>query len=348
MMRALRSLAWFTMLVSGICVAILTLARFSTSNDELIALKTLEFYWLISATILLGSWLSKKWLDKWLDQANQSDLEKSLESGTFEARGSFWRATTMAGLCLLLAFGIPASLMRNETIMAMAAFFLLLLFLSLGWGLFRQLWRPGPLLKIDSHGLDHAMYGPIPWVDVIGLDLRITQIRWFTIHTLWIGVRNPHRYFRHAPWLVRWMCAQRSNRYSTFGPISIPLNELSKDASLIYRSAHSLRLKNAAPFLPSWRLEMKEKEVATHLDVSAMNQEMHQFMIDAETMTVDQAPALQARIEALQERSDALQPHIRSAVESSLKRTQRQARAGWVMLAILVALVVLQLVLRLN
>ena len=352
MLKALRSVAWLVMVASGFCVAILTVARLGSNGEASGAFARLEFYWLFSAAILFGSWLTKRWLDGWLLRSNQSDLEKARESGTIEASGSIWHGTLILGGCLLFAFGIPASLLKGNPAMALFATVLLILSLSLGWGFLRQLWRPGPLLKLDSQGLDHAMYGLIPWAEVIGLQLRTIKVRYSTIHTLFLGVRNPYNYFRRAPWLNRWMCEQRSNRYTTFGPLHVPLNALGKDAELIYQAALSLREKQDAPFLPDWHPEMGEKEIATWLEINGMHREMKHIATELEASGFDLDPArmarLDARIRAHKARDDALHPYVKSAFETSVKRTRRQVRSAWILVAIIFALLALKIISRLG
>lgn len=352
MLKALRSVAWLVMIASGFCVALLTVSGLGSNGGKSGEFARLELYWLVSVAILLGSWLAKRWLDGWALRSNQSELEKARDSGTIEASGNIWHGTLILGACLLFAFGIPASLSKGNPGMAFAASVLLALSLCLGWGFVRQLWRPGPLLKLDSRGLDHAMYGLIPWADVIGLELRTIRVRYTTTHTLFLGVRNPYGYFRRAPWLTRWMCEQRSNRYTTFGPLHIPLNALGKDAQLIYQAARSLREQQDAPFIPHWHPEMGEKEVATWLELNGMHREMRNIATELEASGFDRDPTrvarMDARIRAHKARDDALQPYVKSAVETLHKRARRQVRNAWILVVIIFALLALKIISRLG
>jgi hypothetical protein len=182
---------------------------------------------------------------------------------------------------------------------------------------------------------------------VIGLTLQTIRVRHNTVHTLWLGVRTPYRYLRHASGPVRWINEQRSHRHASFGPLPIPLNTLSKDAEHIHHCALALRETHAAPLLPHWNTGMRDAEIATWLESHALQDELRDIADELEASDPDEQPEamarFDARIKAYAARSEALRPHVRNALDASAQRMARAKKTLWFLSAIAAFLVLLRI-----
>jgi hypothetical protein len=133
---------------------------------------------------------------------------------------------------------------------AFAAILMLLwFFLSLGW----LVLRPGPMLRMDAHGIDSALYGPIPWSEAIGLELERD--------ILFLGIREPRRYLKNAPLWLRLAQVRQLRKNSVYGTLPVSLTDLSKDAQSIYQAALALRQRHESPLIEYWYRGMDDGEI---------------------------------------------------------------------------------------
>lgn len=179
-----------------------------------------------------------------------------------------------------------------------------------------QVLRPGPMLVLDARGIQHAMYGLMPWGEVIGLALRRRHVNGTTIGILHVGVRRPDRYLINASLLKRWSKRKLLRETPRFGALEIPLNPLNKSAELIHETAQALRTRVSPPALTFWYPEMEPAQVETILDMDRMDRELRALGPDpTPSQVADHAQSVKE-----------LQPRIEAAAQIAAEHAQRLSR----------------------
>ena len=304
-------------------------------------------YLAIWAAILCVSLLARHWLGQ-LQQSNDREALDAVRRGqAFEAGGNPWMLVLFALVLLLFGFGVYGGIAKGNPGMTALSAALVLLFLVFGGEIVRQLLRPGPMLRMDARGIEHALYGRIPWNEVIGLQLQSVRIRYSTQYTLFLGVCEPLRYLRNAPPLTRWLQGRRLRDNPAYGALPIGLNILGKDPKLVYDSALALRRANAAPMLEHWHQRMDAREVATWLQRQELSDGMRRLQEEMETLprdpTPEQVAAFDAKMRAHMEREQALHPEVMAAIRNSTQRAKKDARSAMILGAVGVAMFLLWL-----
>lgn len=118
------------------------------------------------------------------------------------AHAAFWLVTTAMGINLVVmaARHSQGKHLAITLLVAAVAVGALLALAHLMW----QILQPGPMLRLDRHGLVHALCGRIPWSAVEGIDLRTFHIRNMPPrHILYLRLHQPRRYLERLPWLAR-------------------------------------------------------------------------------------------------------------------------------------------------
>lgn len=209
-------------------------------------------------------------------------LEKSdalfadaMATGRFEARG---RSMLIPGC---IAFGIFGAGMLYGGIVTAEFWFAAIGAASLLFGTFgayevmRQLLRAGPMLTLDRDGIDHAMYGRIPWREVLGIHLEQVETRYTTLSTLHLGVERPYRFVHRAPLLLRLIKRAWKRQQPDYGGLSIGLNSVSPDPELIHRIAMEFRDGVHPARMLHWHPRMSDAQLAPLLKLKALNEEMN-------------------------------------------------------------------------
>jgi hypothetical protein len=203
------------------------------------------------------------------------------------------------------------------------------------------------MLRMDASGIEHALYGPIPWTEVVGLQLHEMQVRYSTQYTLLLGVREPLRYLRNAPPLTRCLQARRLRDNPAYGALPIGLNVLGKDPKLVYDAALALRRANGAPLLQHWHQRMDAREVSTWLRSQETAEEMRRLTAEMEALPANPSPervaALDAKMRAHMEREQALRPEVMATIRKSTQRSKKDARSARILGIVAVAMFVLWL-----
>lgn len=231
----------------------------------------------------------------------------------------------------LLAGGVAVAVKDGSAWMAGGCILLGLLLVYATWEAIRQLLRPGPMLSMDLRGIDFAMYGRIPWSEIVGLSLRQVHVRYSTISTLMVCVRSPHRYLSQAPPLLRWRRRAWLRDKPAFGTLVIPLALVNKKAEVIHETALVLRAKVSPPMLLHWYPSMQSRQIQTYLSMQAITDEL-------EALPPNAAPGTLASIEA---RMQTLQPAIDSARQQDLARLKTDKRNGYLSTALFAVLFVI-------
>lgn len=346
----------FVMLVvavaAGIGVLINTLPWLDWRQDGTPMPSGTETRWVLFALGLGAALLARHWINQ-TQRARNADVVASLkDGGTFEARGGVGWLPLHAVLVVLFAWLAWSGARAGEWDGAVFACALLVPFLLAAWKIIRNLPRPGPMLRMDEQGIEHVLYGLIPWSDVVGISLETFKTRYAPRqYMLQLGVRGAPRYMRNAPPLTRWLREGQLRSTHGVGALSIPLNPLEKDPDLIHDSAVALRALHDAPFLPYWTSDMDAQEVGALLRMTALNEESDRLTADMhvalETDDPDRHAALAARLKTHSERQTAALPHLRVAMEKRSARIQRDLRIGWVLLALPVGWLILSIIARL-
>ncbi len=217
--------------------------------------------WAACVLMLIPSLAVRYWLGRWQRSRDAMEVEQMRIGRAYAARA---RAGWFIGTGALLAFFLVAAALvirDGKWDLAAGACALIALFAWLGWTLLRQVLQPGPMLGMDAHGINHAMYGMIPWGEVVGMELVSAEFQGSIQHTLVLGVRRPMRFLRRAPELTRWLHRQPMRHWNDVGPLPIPLNLLDRNPQLIHRAALSLRLRHRSPFLMQWHRDMEPDHV---------------------------------------------------------------------------------------
>lgn len=295
--------------------------------------------WLSCALLLALSIYGYVALGRLLRERERADLEAVGRLSRFEADGRpVFHGLLSLALAALMAFGAWAGANDGRWWLAgiCAAVLVFLVVAAGAW--VRQLRRPGPLLAMDGRGLEHAMFGVIPWSDVIGLSLREVQTRYVKVSTLQLGVRMPHRFLAQAPWMLRWSKRDWPRTRPEYGTLEIPLNALDRKPQLVHEAALALRRKVAEPLLAHWHPAMGPQQVATFIDMQRLDAEL------ADASAGKDIP----RMEALMQRMAALQPRVEAALGQEVRRAKQAKAKAWLGIAAGAACFVLWLVLKFS
>ena len=281
-------------------------------------------------------------LAKMREQRNREELASVRHQHAFEASGSPWMPILFALVVLLFGYGVYAGIARDRPGLGLVSGAFVLLFLFLGWEMLRQALRPGPMLRVDARGIEHALYGRIPWSEVVGLQLHSVRIRYSTQYTLFLGVRRPLRFLREAPPLTRWLQGMRLRGDPAYGALPIGLNVLGKDPQLIHQAALALQRASGAPLLEHWHQRMDPREVATWLRSQEMAGETRRLAQEMEALPHDPGPgqiaAFDAKMRAHMEREQALHPEVMAAIRNSTQRSKKDARSARILGIVCVAM----------
>ncbi|MBO9716657.1 MAG: hypothetical protein J7507_07570 [Pseudoxanthomonas sp.] len=340
MLKLGRSLLLLAAIGAGLGVLVNTLPWLQWLQQRTPMPAGTETRWLGFALVAGACLLARHELGR-LQRAQQArELRASQDGQVFEARaGIVWFALPVV-LCVVFGWSGQAALHKGQLGMAIIGFALLALFVLAGWQLVVQVLRPGPLLRMDRHGIDHAMYGPIPWREVVGIQLQSIRTRYSTQHTLMLGVRDAGRYLANAPPLTRWVHARRLRGQRGVAVLALPLNLLVKDADLVHAAARALRARDDAPFLDRWHARMEDHEVRALLDMQELAAESTRIAEEMAALPDDADPArlaaFEARLRGHRARHDAAMPGLRVAMDAQARRIRRDIRDGrWLAAAVL-------------
>jgi hypothetical protein len=335
MLKLGRLLLLVPAIVAGFAVLVLSLKWNDAYRAGAQGFGRTQEYLATWAAILCVSLLARHWLGQLQQADNRRQLDAVRHGQAFEASGGAWMSIVFALLLLLFGFGAYAGWSKDKPGMAVGSAALLLLFLFLGWELLGRALRPGPMLRIDARGIEHALYGRIPWSEVVGLQLQSIRIRYSTQYTLFLGVRRPLRYLREAPPLTRWLQGMRLRGDPAYGALPIGLNVLGKEPQLIHDAALALQRASGAPLLEHWHQHMDPREVATLLRSQEANDEMQRLTEEMEALPRDPTPeqiaAFDARLRDHVARQQALHPQVMAAIGTATQRAKKNARSATIL-----------------
>lgn len=131
-----------------------------------------------------------------------------------------------------------------------------------------QLRHRGPTLRMDARGLDHALYGWVPWSDVHGIYLDIKTIRHVKVMRLVLGVSNPARYRSRMPWIARLLSEQLRTPRGRYGTLVLALQSMDVDPLRIVSAAEVLRDRASPPRLRYWTPWMDQESISMGLELA--------------------------------------------------------------------------------
>lgn len=350
MLKLGRFAAWAVALAAGLGVLVNTMPWLAWRRDGSAMPPGTEARWLAFALALGAALAALHWMRGMQRARNAEELRAVRGGRAFEAQAGMGWFLLVLPVAALFAFGAWAGAHKGELGMALGSFGLLALIVLLGGEIVRQVLRPGPMLRMDDQGIDHALYGAIPWSEVVGMDLQVIKSRYSTHHVLMLGVRGAARYLRNAPPLTRWLKSRRA-RGGGVGALGLPLDLLAKDAGLVYEAARAFRARVDAPFLEHWNSRMDAREVDALLRMRTLAEESGRIVEELRALPAEGGPAslaaLELRLQAHRDRQAAAMPEIRMVMEKRAQRMKRDTRVAWILLAVLIVAIVLPLALRL-
>lgn len=241
MLPVLRLLRFWSLILTGVSglgwlfITVL-LAEWVLDGSPLPARHVIQWLlWLLATASLWLLWLC---LGRWL-QARDAALRQALARGEgLQASARLGAFVLFAGmLALLLAFAIH-ELSRGLPGVGLASLALSALLAVPLWQLLWQVARPGPILRMDHQGINHALFGPIPWASVTGIDLESRRHRYGQTHHLCLYVRHPKRFIQYAPLPTRWWLQRSLRRAGTvMGTLRLPLDIVDADPQLVLQAA---------------------------------------------------------------------------------------------------------------
>jgi hypothetical protein len=237
----------------------------------------------------------------------------------FEAKARVWLQALSLLMLLALSAGLVALLIQKPDWMIGALTALMILVTLFMCTASLWMFRGGPTLAMDLRGLEHALYGLIPWDRVHGLFLKEMKLRHYTVRTLVLGVADPERYRERLPGIQRWL-------QKTFKPfaarndvLEIPLNGLDQPASRIHAAAMVLRQKVQPPVIAHWYPGMPKADIDFARDMDRLTREMPNLPPDQ-----------------VLERLKAMEPKMRSAQERSLNAARQTRWQAWLVVGLAV------------
>lgn len=350
MLKLGRGLMWAVLAAAAVGLLVYTRHWLDWRRDGTPMPSGTEAGWLVCAALMGAAfWLlhGLRGLQRTHDAAQ---LDAVRQGQAFEASSGIGWGLMWPPLSVLFALGTWSLAMKGDWALASATFVMLLVAVLTSWHLLRQVLRPGPMLRMDAHVIDHALYGPIPWRDVVGMHLQIVTTRYRTHHTLLLGVRHASRYMRNAPPLVRWRHARRPRHPEDVGALPLVLDVLGRDPMLIHDAARSFRDRVDAPFLTFWDPRMSAADAAALLALQEWTAGSGRLADELQALSASDDPAAfaeaDARMQAHFQRHEAVWPDARRALETGVERARGDRRTGWILLAVIVVMSVLWLALR--
>lgn len=273
------------------------------------------------------------WLGKRLQARQQALCEEARRLGELEASGSPWVPLLLLFVVLICAACAFSGWNKHAWFFfgASAAIGALMLFGLLEY--LRQIARPGPMLRLDSQGIDHAQFGLVRWPNIIGLHLSAVALRGTTQYTLCAGVRDPLRNVTELPLFQRRLRRKWERDRAAYGSVRIPLNALNRDAQLIFDTALALRRKHAAPLLEHWYPDMDAHGIDAQLQQQDIHRELQRVGTDLRAQ-----PAAGTRLHELMARQQALRPQLDAVHEKTMQRAKKAKRTSHILLAAMLLL----------
>lgn len=288
----------------------------------------------LAGALILGTAL---WLYRRLDRRQQPAEQRRRSSGgkshdasrgdlLFEARSDIGKPLLLILMVAVLGIGTYLAAATHRWVMfaLFAAFTAFLLLLA--WQLLAQFLRPGPMLRMDARCIDHAMYGPVPWSEVVGMHLQSTYTRYGQSYVLMLGVRDAARYLRNLPPPSRWLHRRALQSRERIGTLPVPLDLLRENPELIHRSARILCERAGGPLLTYWHPGMGDKDFDIALRMRAIEEDMDRMAERMQTVPDDadaaQVAELETEVQAHIARNDASVQALLADLDAA--REQRQ------------------------
>lgn len=306
--------------------------------------------WLLVTATLWLLWLGAR---QW--QAARNDaLRQAL------ARGEGLQATArpglfvlLAGLLALITAGSVHALSRGDLGFGLGGLGLALLLALPLWSLVWQVAQPGPILHMDHQSINHALFGPIPWASVIGIQLESIRHRYGQSHHLCLGVRQAEIFQRRAHAPTRWWLRLTAGNQpaAATGTLRLPLNPVDADPELILQAARHCHAHSGATVLPAWHPGQGDGEIAMLGELQRREQAAEELMQLVQGLPDEPSPeqlaTLDQAMDTHQQRLQAGLPVLDAGIEQMhqrLRKRQRQHRLlGWIGAGLLLVYLLLRL-----
>lgn len=279
------------------------------------------------AAITLGAmgWRWSQLQDARRDAATEARHADAAGS-SFEADAKrSWAANTFQAAMVAISIAATASLARDgywliaTGMLAAAWVFAFALLARLQLRL-----RPGPMLMLNAHALHHALFAPIPWQEIIGIELQQSVYQGRQQQLLHLGVRQPWRFIAPTPMLLKvvhgFFLWQR--RRPDYGVLTVPLDALHALPAHVYQQVLTYRQRIDAPLLSCWHHTMSAIEVETGIALQAL-----QRRLDA----VESGVAGSGAIDAIRLEMARLSPRLQASTQKATARQRRTQRQLWLL-----------------
>ena len=286
--------------------------------------------WLLATALLWLLWLGTR---QWQAARNKA-LHQAL------ARGEGLQATArpgmflfLVGLLAVIAVGTVHALARGKLGIGLGGLGVTLLLAISLWSLLWQVAQPGPILRMDHKLIDHALFGPIPWTSVIGIELESIRHRYGQSHHLCLGVRQAEIFRNRANAPTRWLLRRTAGDKpaAATGTLRLPLNLVDADPQRVLEAARHCHACSGAHAvaLPGWQPDIGEAELAMLGELQRNKRDHEQLMLLLDSLPADPSPAqLDALNQAIAARRPLNVDALKQGRQQMLQRHKHQMRKG--------------------
>lgn len=244
------------------------------------------------------------------------------ESLQFNARpGSIVLLVTVLALSALITY---LGLSRGHTGTVLGGLAVSAVFVLVLWQLLWQIAQPGPILQMDHRVINHALFGPIPWTSVLGIELESASHRYGQIHYLCLGVRQVDIFMRRASLPRRWLLQLNGRAANT---LRLPLNLIDADPQLVLEAARHCHANSSAIALAGWQPDMGSAELTMFDEMQQQLSDHKRMMALLGSLPDNPSPAqLDALNQALTARRPLNVDVLKQGRRQMLQRHQRHMR----------------------
>jgi hypothetical protein len=272
---------------------------------------------LVGLAGLVGLWWTDRALARAAENRRLQRLARGFDGQRLVARlrlDYFVLFVVLIGAMAAVPLWVLPDLLRHfEARPAIAALCGGLVALMLGGVFLPYLRRRGPALILDADGVDHVLYGRIPWAQVDGLFLReLTPPSGPTQFRLLLGVADPRAWAAREPALSRWMRAGGPDGPRS-GVLSIPLNLLDVEPEIVHLAATTLRDRVAPPRMKHWAPGMDPGFVAAARDHDARMARLEDLLRQLEQANARTDASAAAQVARLELEVDAAMKDLEAA-----------------------------------
>lgn len=278
-------------------------------------------YWMLASSTL---WLLRLGVGRMIGR-NDESLRQALARGEalqFKARPGtiVLLVSVLAVSALVTAHGLT----RGHTGMLLVGLAVCAVVVLGLWQFLWQIAQPGPILQMNRRVINHALFGPIPWTWVLGIELESASHRHGEIHHLCLGLRHADIVMRRASLPGRWLLRRNGPGANT---LRLPLNVIDADPQLVLEAARHCHANSSAMALAGWQPDMGSAELSMLDELQQQLSDHKQMMALLDSLPDNPSPA---QLDALNQAVAARRPLnvdvLKQGRQQMLQRHRRQRR----------------------